>query len=303
MSAGIDIGRSGIKIVSADKGLELPIIPAVACPAFPIDDREEALRASRETAMVEGKGWFFGKTAAIHGSAEPGVYAGFEQTVEYEALIAGSIKVCQQAGIAVDKIVAGVPSEAGQDMKDMIAALFQKYSHGRVKVIAQPAGALVAASRVHPDLLADGSVTAVVDVGRYSTDIALSVGMRPVTGAYASLPGVRLAVETLAGSLRGKITGTASFDALEAALRTGKLVHMMREVPCAAEIDAAKARLNAEIERALQALMTRQKGSVTHVVLAGGGASLVKLSVPTVAAPGGRYAVASGFAALAGNGM
>ncbi len=297
MSAGIDIGRSGIKIVSGDK--QLPIIPAVACPAFAIDDRDEAVRASRETVVVDGQPWFFGHTTAIHGSAEPGVYAGFEQSVEYEALIAGSVKACQQVGIAVDKIVAGVPSEAGQDIKDIVTAIFQKYSRGKVRVIAQPAGALIAASRGQPEIIAEGSVTAVVDVGRYSTDIALSVGMRPVTGAYASIPGVRLAVDALAASLRGKITGTAGFDALETALRTGTFRHMMREVPCADEIWSARARLGAEIERALQSLITRQKGQVTHVVLAGGGAELVALSVPTVVAPGGRYAVAAGFAALA----
>lgn len=301
MSAGIDIGRSGIKIVSGDK--QLPIIPAVACPAFTIDDRDEALRASRDTVLVDGQAWFFGHTAAIHGSAEPGVYAGFEQSVEYEALIAGSIKACQQVGIAVDKIVAGVPSESGQAVKDGLSGLFTKHSRGRVKVIAQPAGALIATSRMHPEIIAEGSVAAVVDVGRYSTDIALSVGMRPVTGAYASIPGVRLAVDALAASLRGKITGTAGFDALETALRTGTFRHMMREVQCADEIQSARARLGSEIERALQTLITRQKGQVTHVVLAGGGAELVALSVPTVIAPGGRYAVATGFAALAANGM
>lgn len=296
MSVGIDIGRSGVKIVS--KGGTLPIIPAIACPAVSIDDREEALRVSRETVVVDGSPWMYGSAAAIHSGSEPGIYAGFEQTVEYEVLIAGALKTCIQNGIAINKVVAGVPSEAGQDVKDLVAGLFRKHGVESIRVIAQPAGALIAAAQVHPELVAEGSSTAIVDVGRYSTDIALSQNGRPVLGAYASVPGVRLAVDVLASSLRGKITGTASFEVLETALRTGKLVYAMKEIPCTAEIAAAKERLSADIKRTLQTLITRQRGNIQAVVLAGGGAELITLDVPVIVAAG-RHAVARGFALLA----
>ena len=146
--------------------------------------------------------------------------------------------------------------------------------------------------------MAEGSSTAIVDVGRYSTDIALSQNGRPVLGAYASVPGVRLAVDVLASSLRGKITGTASFEVLETALRTGKLVYAMKNIPCTAEIAAAKERLSADIKRTLQTLITRQRGNIQAVVLAGGGAELITLDVPVIVAAG-RHAVARGFALLA----
>lgn len=298
MATGIDIGRSGVKIVHAGK--QLPILPAVACPAFPIDDPDEAARASADTVtLVNGARWFTGDTAVVQGDTTPGVFAEWDQTDEYEALVAASIaKVSADPALPL-RIVAGVPSEAGQSVKEHVHALFMRHAPAgsRIKIVAQPAGALFAAAADNRHLLE--STVVVVDVGRYSTDLAVAKNGRAVQGAYKSIPGVRLAVDALATAVRPLVSGTPTFERLEDALRTGTLRHAMAAFDIAEQVTAAKERLDAEVSRALSAMSASLRGQLDGVVLAGGGADFITLDVPTAQAPHGRYAVASGFALMA----
>jgi hypothetical protein len=298
---GIDIGRSGIKLVAPSLSEEL--IPASAALAFPLDDPGEVGQARLETVRVAGRDWFFGQTAQVQASPEPGLHPDYHRTAEYEVLVAGSIQVLAagdqgKTGCPLT-IVAGLPSEATLDDKTFVQNLFHRYAPAGsvVRVIAQPAGALFCASAARPDLLKLSVV--VVDVGRYSTDLAVTRAGRPVQGAFQSLPGVRLAVESLLASVRRDLSGAPSFERLETALRTGKLVHAMREHDVAAQAAQACAVLQSEVNRALKALSNQMRGQIDAVVLAGGGADLITLDVPSVIAPGGRFAVARGFARIA----
>ncbi|MBU2767990.1 ParM/StbA family protein [Acidithiobacillus ferrivorans] len=296
MATGIDIGRSGVKIVHAGK--QLPIMPAVACPHFPIDDPDEVKRAERDTvALQDGKRWFTGETAVVQGDTTPGVFAEWDQTDEYEALVAASIAKVS-TGEAL-RIVAGVPSEAGQSVKEYVHALFTRHAPtgSRIKIVAQPAGALFSAAADNRHLLE--STIVVVDVGRYSTDMAVAKNGRAVQGAYKSLPGVRLAVDALAAAVRPLVSGTPTFERLEDALRTGTLRHAMTTTDIAEQVAAAREKLNSEVGRALNAMSASLRGQLDGVVLAGGGAGFIKFDVPTVMAPQGRYAVAMGFALMA----
>ncbi len=143
------------------------------------------------------------------------------------------------------------------------------------------------------------STVVVVDVGRYSTDLAVAKNGRAVQGAYKSVPGVRLAVDALAAAVRPLVPGTPTFERLEDALRTGTLRHAMTAFDVAEQVKTAREKLSSEVNRALSAMSTSLRGQLDGVVLAGGGAEYIALDVPTVCAPHGRYAVASGFALMA----
>lgn len=296
MATGIDIGRSGVKIVHA--GRQFPIMPAVACPHFPIDDPDEARRAAKDTVTLPGgTRWFTGDTAVVQGDTTPGVFSEWDQTDEYEALVAASTaKVTTGEAL---RIVAGVPSEAGQSVKDYVRALFLRHvpAGSHIKIVAQPAGALFAAAADNRHLLE--STIVVVDVGRYSTDLAVAKNGRAVQGAYKSVPGVRLAVDALAAAVRPLVSGTPTFERLEDALRTGTLRHAMTTIDITEQVTAAREKLNSEINRALNAMSASLRGQLDGVVLAGGGAEFVTFGVPTVPAPQGRYAVATGFSLMA----
>jgi len=67
-AVGFDIGHSSVKISCFVNGAKHDIIfPSVATPAFTISDENEERRASDETVVVNGKSYFFGKTALIQG--------------------------------------------------------------------------------------------------------------------------------------------------------------------------------------------------------------------------------------------
>jgi hypothetical protein len=291
-SFGIDIGRSGVKISTPSS--DLGIIPAVATPAVPIDDPDEASRASLETVRVRGKNWFFGQTAVVQAAPEPGLHSEFHHTEEYEALVAGAIKTVSRGDPIV--IVGGLPSEASADDREMVRQTFYRHAPAGsiIKIIAQPVGALFSA--ISKDRSLAEMTVAVVDIGRYSTDMTVSRNFRQVQGALKSVPGVRMAADALWTSVRRNLSGTPSFDRLESALRTGTLRHAMREIDVREEVAQAKSILQAEVNRAIHALSTQMKGQIDVVVLAGGGADLIKVDVPFVLAPWGRHAVSRGFA-------
>ena len=262
---GIDIGRSGVKISTSTA--DMGIIPAVATPSVPIDDPDEAARADIETVRVRGRNWFFGNTAIVQAAPEPGLHSEFHRTEEYEALVAGAIKSVTRGDPVV--IVGGLPSEASPDDRELVRQTFYRHAPAgsTVKIIAQPVGALFSA--VSKDRQLVDLTVAVVDIGRYSTDMTVSRSFRQVQGALKSAPGVRLAADALWSSIRRDVSGTPSFDRLETALRTGVLRHAMREHDVRAEAATAKGALQAEVNRAIHALSTQMKGQIDVVVLAG----------------------------------
>lgn len=279
---GLDIGRSGIKIAIRNgrpQMVELDIIPSSACPAIPLVDQDEAARAAEETIMVDGESWWFGETAVIHGQAQsPGNFSDWVLSTEYRALLHGSIKKLAMKGFGGPyKIVAGLPSEAGQDLRDKVTTLIRDVAgpESRVKVVAQPAGIYFIRAADNPALREPGVRCAVLDVGRYSTDLAIIAGGRPVGNAFRSFSGVRWAVEALAQRLRGRVDMLPPFERLERALLTAKLTVNTKPVEIGEDVATVRAQFAAELERNYKNLAADAKGAIDHIILGGGGSELV----------------------------
>ncbi|WP_031404781.1 ParM/StbA family protein [Thiomonas sp. FB-Cd] len=295
-AVGIDIGRSGVKI--AGPRARVPIFPALACPAVAVEPGPERQRAEHDTVQVDGQAWFVGESAQIHGGATNSTYAGFEASPQYVALAEAALRRATEAdGVAPKRIVVGVPSEAGHTERARVESTWRRIApHAALRVVAQPAGALIAAASDHPRLLEETVIVA--DVGQYSSDLVISAQGRPMAGSFVSLPGVRFAVQHLAAALRERLVGSPTHDALERALRDGRLPHLLKVHDVHDEAKAAVAAMTALIRAGIQRLMTARQ-DVQVLLLAGGGAPLLDLDLPSLTAPGGRYAVANGFAMIA----
>jgi hypothetical protein len=291
---GIDIGRSSVKIVGPDGPLLL--LPSAVAPAIPIDDPAEAARAAKDTVEVRGAPWFFGQTAVVQANAEPGLSPGFQHSIEYEVLVAGACtRVASSRAVSV---VAGLPSEASAADRELVVDIFKDYlpAGSKISVVHQPAGVFFDEARRDPSIAQGNAI--IVDVGRYSTDLAAVREGRPVQTAWQSLPGVRFAVDRLRESLRGVVQGSPAFARLELALLTGEISYNAQKTDVAGEVAAARDALSAEVNRGVQALLAQLRGEVDVIVLAGGGADLI--TVPNARrSTSGRMAVASGFAYLA----
>lgn len=297
MSTGIDIGRSGVKIMSGQH--RLPIFPALACSARPIDEPEEAARAAEQTLDHGGRRWFWGDAARIHGHAEPSNDAGFETSDGYLVILRAAVARARAAGMGLDRLALGVPSDAGAAVRETVAQrLGEILPEARVRVVAQPAGVLAAVAARRPEVL--HHTVAILDIGRYSTDVAISVQGRPVAGSLFSLPGVRAAVDVLGAALRQRLPGTIGFETLETALRSGVVLHRLQRVEVRDEVRPARARLQDVVQEAISRIQVLQP-DVQTLILAGGGADLLDIHSlpPHEHSPGGRYAVADGLSRIA----
>ena len=265
MSTGLDIGRSGVKIFSGNQ--RLPIFPALACAACPIDESAEARRAAAQTLDYAGRSWFWGETAEIHGHAQPGNDPGFETSDAYAVILQAAIGQARAAGMNLSRVVLGVPSEAGEAVRTVVAQrLAAALPQAKLRVVAQPAGVLAAVAARRPEILQQ--VVAIVDIGRYSTDVAISVRGRPVAGSLFSLPGARAAVEALAALLRQRLPGTIGFETLEAALRTGGIMHRLHHLDVQEQARTARERLHDVVSDAVSRIQALQPDVQTLVVRA-----------------------------------
>ncbi|MBE0506576.1 MAG: ParM/StbA family protein [Marinospirillum sp.] len=288
VAVGLDIGRSGVKLVFNATDSQNPpeeiVFPPCAMPASVLADEAERRRAAPDTVIIDGQSWWFGQTAQIQsmgGAEKSGNFASWAHTEDYKALTHGALKrVRDRYPKAILKIACALPSESTSKDRDAVVDMTREVagSHCKVTCQVQPEGIFFQHVANNPALSESGVNVLVIDVGRYSTDFAVISGGSPVRNAYRSVPGVARATDILWDRLMAKpefgSTKRPSIERLETALMEHSITLSARKY----ELEDSRKAVNSlaqEILRATKEVIDKMTGGIDHILLAGGGAPLV----------------------------
>lgn len=288
VAIGLDIGRSGVKIVfndidSQSKPEELTF-PPYAMLSSVLADEAEQRRAESDTLMIDGKSWWFGQTAqtqSLGGADNSGGFASWAHTDDYKALTHGAIKrVREKYPNAILKIACALPSESTSQDRDSVVKITQEAAGEGSQVVCQvqPEGVFFEHMANNPTLSNESVNVMVVDVGRYSTDFAVISGGSPVRNTYRSIRGVSRATDILWDRLMARpefnSTKRPSIERLERALTENSITLSARKYELE-DSRKAVATLAQEVLRASREVIDKMTGDIDHILLAGGGAHLV----------------------------
>ena len=321
---GLDIGHSAVKLAYLGQGEtqkpETIIFPSVVIPAIAISDDAEARRAAADTVTVGGRSYFVGETASIQGgrTIENVVAEDWITSNEHIALLAASLKKLDERGVLkpASMIVMGLPTSLYSRQRETLRKIVcDLIGTGKeIKIVPQPLGAY------QYNMLDENGYQAtdrsfvneswgVVEVGYFSTDFMAMRGTgeqsRWVQGAAGICSGIRVAAERLVrliseevefGGERGVTVGLRE---AEAALQTG-FIKYFGKVDVRAQVAKAGDVIAQEVIRAATRYMENEAATLDGIVLAGGGAPLVrdlllKKWPHIIMTPNPRFAVAEGF--------
>jgi plasmid segregation protein ParM len=324
LAIGLDIGHSAVKVAySSRTGEGKPetiIFPSVVMPSVVISDDAEARRAAADTVVVDGQSFFFGETASVQGgrTIENIVAEDWITSKEHAALLAGALKKLKERGVfePASMIVMGLPTSLYSRQRDDLRRIVSEMvGPGKeVKIIPQPLGAY------QYNMLDENGCQAanrsfsneswgVVEVGYFSTDFMAMKGTgnqsRWFQGASGICSGIRVAAERLVRLIAeevevgGKKGVTVGLREAEAALQTGYIKYFGK-VDVTAQVEKAADVIAQEVIRAATRYMENEAAGLDGIVLAGGGAPLVKASLASkwphvIMTPNPRFSVVEGF--------
>ncbi|MDD5056591.1 MAG: ParM/StbA family protein [Sideroxydans sp.] len=307
---GFDVGHSTTKISCLVDGVKHDIIfPSVATPAFTISDENEQRRAAEETVDVDGKPYFFGKTALIQGgmSGSTGLSENWTDTPEYEALMRGGFAKVRALGIDPDNcvIVMGLPTNLHSRQKAVLKSVAAKCTKGRVLVVPQslsPYHGMMLDESGNPSMQnsMETESWAVVELGYWSTDIMLmQAGGIWVEKAAGSSRGVALAADALMRAL-GEKNVTVGLNEAEQALQTKTIKNFGKNLDVSKEAEIAIGTIVADVLDMSTKLIEPHVRKLDGVIIAGGGAPLVFEAIKAkwphaILAENHRFAVAEGM--------
>lgn len=282
---GFDIGHSTVKISCFADGVKHDIIfPSVATPAFTISDENEQRRAIEETVVINGKPYFFGKTALIQSglSGSTGLSESWIDTPEYEALMRGGLKKIRALDINPDEcvIVMGLPTNLHSRQKAALKHMAAECTTGRVLVMPQslaPYHGMMLDEVGNPSSRhsMESEAWAVVEVGYFTTDIMLmQAGGTWVEKAAGSSRGVALAADALMRSM-GEKDVTVDLNEAEEALQTRTIKYFGENLDVSKEVELATSSIVADVLDTSKKLIEPHVRKLDGVIIAGGGAPLV----------------------------
>lgn len=280
---GIDIGRSAVKTAYriGEKPVRTDIFSSIAEPAREITEDREARLAERDTVTVGKRNYFVRDTAAIQGDlsrtnqlAEDWVYSD-----EYKALLLAAIQPFEQQDIRQRLVVMGLPVKdfrrQHQTMKEMASDLLD----AEIKVVPQSFAAynrflLTDEGRIGNLELMDES-HAMLDVGRYSSDIILMKKGRWVEQAAASTRGMFESIRRLQDVLSTKMGFSIRFEEAESAMIEGFIKHEGELLDIQPEVQSVIASLADRIVSELEEKLGDELRRLDRILLSGGGSVML----------------------------
>ena len=309
----LDIGHSAVKCFAYSEGRrERVFFPSVVTPAISISEENAARAAERETILIGNRPYFFGETAVKQGGAEAesGMSEGWITSSTHTILLLGALKKLAAKPIPVlpDNafIVVGLPAKYFAQQKAHYKQLISSFAPtAEVIVLPQPMGPYFALQfdeegreNTRHDLSKQS--WGIIEVGHFTTDFALLKRGEWIQRGSDSSDGAFRAVETLAAKLSERIGSSVTLlDAGQALVdRTFKDYSDILDI--SAEIEFVKQTFSDDVISAAERILDKQARGLDGIIVAGGGASLVKERLRaryrnTVDSPFDRFCVAEGF--------
>lgn len=309
-SIGIDVGRSGTKVVyqAAGQPPARLLIPSAFAPATAISNEAAARAAALDTVEVGGRTYWVGDTALVQGRDDMvgGLDDRWLDSPKHEALLRAALKRVSDAGVAVNgsTVVIGLPSRGFAENRTKYRAAAMEIAPGAtIKVVPQSMGAyydmLLDDKGKEQEGVAKQSV-AVVEIGQYTTDLALVEHMLTVESSLESADGMRIAAENLIRLVQREHQITLDLAEATRTLVSCRIKNFGQDMDVTQLVQDAARPLADRIADRVQQVFGSTLRTVDRIVIAGGGAPLLKAPLlarlPNAAvAEDPRYCVARGF--------
>lgn len=281
----IDIGHSAVKCVYRTHQRNTRFLfPSAVVRASDLSDEAAAARAAAETVRIGAAAYFVGDTARVQGgpSVPSRLTDDWIETEEHKALL---LHAWEQFVLATGVkgralVVLGLPGRLYSSQKtalsDVARALLPR--EAEVKVVAQPKAPFHAFMQdERGDLQVDRDLEAtyaVVDVGRYTTDLAVIVGGVLYEAGLASTSGTQLAEQSMLAAL-GRRGIRATLSDAERALERRFAYNRGVRVDVGAEADESSAAIAQDVVDQVERVVAPFNAQLAGLILAGGGAPLV----------------------------
>lgn len=289
----VDVGFGNTKYVTSGSKDEIrcATFPSIAYPSAR-DLSATPTAERRKTVAVPIDGLFYEVGPEVNLAADTfratQMHDRYTETPEYAALLRGALNLMKIA--TIDLLVVGLPVAAFAAKKAALEkAMTGKHEVGngrtvtvrKALAVAQPQGALVYYASLHQKLQAiENEQSLVIDPGARTFDWLVTRGMRLVQKKSHSINrGMFDILQAIATEISDDIgTPYRDFDAIDAALRTGKspiiyqkAYDMARLMPIARTI----------AQQAVSSMMQWIEASYNfqNIILVGGGAFLFKKAV------------------------
>lgn len=310
----IDAGRSAIKVAyktATEAGRFL--FPSAAMPARKLSDEAEEGRAKKDTVTINNETYWVGDTAVFQRGpvASASLSDDWIESEEHAVLLLSALERVEAVKSAAgDKlIVLGLPGRQFLRQKHRLETVAKKIFNSRaneVKVIPQPKAPFNRHLQNADGTLAKGRSLdesyAVIDVGRYTTDLAIIVQGRFIESGLDSCSGTKGAAEKML--LLMKEEGIqANLPDAERALAKRSVMFRGEFIDLGKQAKLALQSFEEEVMATVTRMIDPYSATLNGLILAGGGAPFVEQPLRRVwhniiTAPGedSRYMVAEGMA-------
>lgn len=313
---GFDVGRSSVKIVATwgDERVEI-LYPSSVVQAFQIHDDLEAHRAAQETVTIDKRDYFFGETALLQGADDlaGGMRDDWLRTDQYAALFVGGLKKLQAKGVPnveTALIILGTPASHYASQKDVLHDHLSPFApRTELRILPQPLGpfhqmVFTKDGLQNESINVEQSSWAIIEIGQYTTDIALLLHGRPIENAYGSCEGMSLAADRLQKILQNKGYTTVTLVEATEILRTKTLKEFGQKVDVSDEVKAAAESVSEKVIDKANQLIGKYARTLDGIIVAGGGAPLILPSLSNEwrharLSENSRFSVAEGFCRFA----
>lgn len=296
LSIAIDGGHSMFKVraslmTSAEQRISFQI-PTVVIPAFTITNEETRLKAEKECVEMDGKHYFFGETAMRQGRAD--VFTGqnqeWIQSTQHDVLVLGAWKkVMEVTRSQASRIhlVMGLPAKFLGSQKEILLQRIHNLLMPRLlpgqtlKVLVQSQAdaplqflAISKNGRPNPSRNLDHESWAVIEIGHFTTDFALSEYGNMIEYAAVSCPGMHMVYEAIATALvKEKMPSTVAV--IDKVVRDREILWNGEMKDMSNIIAAASSGFEALVLDHADRIFGQQAGMLNGIIVGGGGAALI----------------------------